>query len=273
MQGQGPRNNGTSHNLQLPRQHYAANKRPSRYPRGDGEDDDDEERLEGPEGDEDISVMTNDTETHVSFYSDNVTTGSYMDNVSTTPLKSIGSTPSTKSPSVLSAAINNDNDNSLYVASTTETSITPTVTNNPQLSHNLSYPNSQLSNLISATGSGLGGPDRPVPQGGSVSISSAAAGGNTGTTTGGPVDRDSESIVTLASSSRRLRRRSLDTNCSTAGIPPASIMERLSVNPTAANSTYAVSMYDRGSVYNNDRGSLNDVASSEQTSEQMSREN
>lgn len=44
-------------------------------------------------------------------------------------------------------------------------------------------------------------------------------------------DRDSESIVTLASLSRRIRRRSIDTNCSLAGIPPASIMERLTVNP------------------------------------------
>lgn len=55
-------------------------------------------------------------------------------------------------------------------------------------------------------------------------------------------ERDSESIVTLASSSRRIRRRSIDTNCSTAGIPPASIMERLSTQPTAANSSYAVSI-------------------------------
>lgn len=50
---------------------------------------------------------------------------------------------------------------------------------------------------------------------------------------GGERERDSESIVTLASSSRRVRRRSIDTNCSMAGIPPASIMERLTVNPTA----------------------------------------
>lgn len=46
-------------------------------------------------------------------------------------------------------------------------------------------------------------------------------------------DRDSESIITLASSSRRIRRRSLDDNCSLAGIAPASIMERLLVHTAA----------------------------------------
>lgn len=49
---------------------------------------------------------------------------------------------------------------------------------------------------------------------------------------GGERERDSELIVTLASLSRRVRRRSIDTNCSLAGIPPASIMERLTVNPS-----------------------------------------
>ncbi|EEQ36647.1 hypothetical protein CLUG_00770 [Clavispora lusitaniae ATCC 42720] len=46
-------------------------------------------------------------------------------------------------------------------------------------------------------------------------------------------ERDSESIVTLASSSRRGRRRSIDTNCSMAGIAPASIVERLTVHPVS----------------------------------------
>ncbi|ODV81081.1 uncharacterized protein CANTADRAFT_25340 [Suhomyces tanzawaensis NRRL Y-17324] len=122
------------------------------------------------------------------------TTGS--DNISTTPLKSIVSAQSTKSPSILS---NVNNDQNSLNASTAETSIAPSVTTNyvasgqPPALHSLQ-------------------------------------------------DRDSESIVTLASSSRRIRRRSIDTNCSTAGIPPASIMERLSVQPTTANSTYAVSV-------------------------------
>lgn len=53
-------------------------------------------------------------------------------------------------------------------------------------------------------------------------------------------ERDSESIVTLASSSRRVRRRSIDTNCSTAGIPPASIFERLNVQAGASNYAHSV---------------------------------
>lgn len=163
-------------------------------------------------------------ETHGSFNSDALTTNSYMDNISTTPLKSIGSAPSTTPPSVLS---DSHNDNQSYVASTTETSITPTVTQ-PNHSRTHSHHSQSVNSPISA-----------IPP-----------------TIIHPGDRDSESIVTLASSSRRLRRRSLDTNCSTAGIPPASIMEKVSVNPTAANSTYAVSMNDRGSVYNNERGSI-----------------
>lgn len=39
--------------------------------------------------------------------------------------------------------------------------------------------------------------------------------------------RDSELIITLASLSRRVRRRSIDTNCLMAGIAPASIMEQI----------------------------------------------
>lgn len=39
--------------------------------------------------------------------------------------------------------------------------------------------------------------------------------------------RDSELIITLASLSRRVRRRSIDTNCLMAGIAPASIMEHI----------------------------------------------
>lgn len=76
-------------------------------------------------------------------------------------------------------------------------------------------------------------------------------------------DRDSESIVTLASSSRRVRRRSLDTNSSTAGIPPASIMERLAIHPNAAS---IHNSNDRTSIYNATSQSsttdLNDQASS-----------
>lgn len=129
----------------------------------------------------------------------------HSDNISTIPLKSITSIPSTKSPSVLS-----DKDNNSYMASTAETSLAPS-------GHTVGLPSPQTTAQTAST--------------------SAASASNT------PVnDRDQESIVTLASSSRRVRRRSLDTNSSTTGIAPASIMERLSVHPTAA-SAYAPSAY------------------------------
>ena len=182
--------------------------------------------------DDDDSVQSVDTATRGSLHSNTTTTALYMDNASTTPLKSITSTPLTKSPSVLSGGAH---DNTLFVASTVDTSITPTMTQSQ--SHQGAMP--------SVAPPGTHAHPQSNPSG---AASVAASGGG---------DRDSESIVTLASSSRRLRRRSLDTNCSTAGIPPASIMERLSVNPTAANSNYAVSI-DRGS----NRGS--DDAASEQ---------
>ncbi|EAZ63621.2 cell wall integrity and stress response component 2 [Scheffersomyces stipitis CBS 6054] len=126
---------------------------------------------------------------------------SVSDNISTIPLKSITSAQSTKSPSILSDGVQDQNS---INASTAETSITPSVQTTTHLS-----PSNYTTHLA------------VVPNG---------------------QERDIESIVTLASSTRRIRRRSIDTNCSTAGIPPASIMERLSVQPTAANSTYAVSI-------------------------------
>ncbi|EDK36015.2 hypothetical protein PGUG_00113 [Meyerozyma guilliermondii ATCC 6260] len=130
----------------------------------------------------------------------------HSDNISTIPLKSITSIPSTKSPSVLS-----DKDNNSYMASTAETSLAPS-------GHTVGLPSPQTTAQTAST--------------------SAASASNT------PVnDRDQESIVTLASSSRRVRRRSLDTNSSTTGIAPASIMERLSVHPTAASApTHPVPM-------------------------------
>lgn len=124
---------------------------------------------------------------------------SISDNISTTPLKSIASVPSTDPPSILSE---NNNDNQSLNASTAETSLTPSLSTTP---FNLLFNRDRDS----------------LP----------------------PPDRDSESIVTLASSTRRIRRRSLETNSSTVGIPPASIMERLSVQPTAyANSLTTASL-------------------------------
>lgn len=130
--------------------------------------------------------------------SDQLTT--HSDNISTIPLKSIVSVPSTKSPSILSGDQNHDNHS--YVASTAETSIAPSV------AYNLNEINRNEINRNERNDRS----ERDSTRG----------------------ERDSESIITLASSLRRARRRSLDTNCSTTGIPPASIMERLSVHPSAS---------------------------------------
>lgn len=161
-----------------------------------------------------------------SILSDQTTT--HSDNLSTIPLKSIISVPSTKAPSVLSG--DNNQDNNSYVASTAETSLAPSI--HTVANHNYSlYPgNASLhSNHPSINQNPELARDRDRDS---------------------TRERDSESIITLASSTRRARRRSLDTNCSTAGIPPASIMERLSIHPNAAtSSTYAVSIHN-----SNDRG-------------------
>ena len=130
------------------------------------------------------------------------------------------------------SVLSTNQDNNSYVASTAETSIAPSIHAN-SVTQTLN-PNNQLQLQT--------------------------------------YDRDSESIVTLASSSRRTRRRSLETNSSTAGIPPASIMERLAIHPNAASSTYTASIHnanDRTSIYNANMGAsqssvtdLNDQANS-----------
>lgn len=132
------------------------------------------------------------------------------DNISTTPLKSITSGQSTKSPSILS---NINLDQTSLNASTAETSLAPSI----------------FTTHYTTVGPTTSSPATTANQASLHNTLNAQ-------------DRDSESIVTLASSSRRVRRRSIDTNCSTAGIAPASIMERLSVQPNTANSTYAVSV-------------------------------
>ncbi|ODV68954.1 hypothetical protein HYPBUDRAFT_152209 [Hyphopichia burtonii NRRL Y-1933] len=144
--------------------------------------------------------------------SDQLTT--HSDNISTIPLKSIVSVPSTKSPSILSGDQNHDNHS--YVASTAETSIAPSV------AYNLNEINRNEINRSERN-------DRSERD--STRGERDSTRGERDSTRG---ERDSESIITLASSLRRARRRSLDTNCSTTGIPPASIMERLSVHPSAS---------------------------------------
>jgi hypothetical protein len=168
--------------------------------------------VNGMDQSEEIDSSNDNHEARSTTNSDQLTTQSENDNISTIPLKSMTSA-STKSPSVLST----NQDNNSYVASTAETSLAPSIHAN-SVTQTLN-PNSQLQLQT--------------------------------------YDRDSESIVTLASSSRRTRRRSLETNSSTAGIPPASIMERLAIHPNAASSTYTASIHnanDRTSIYNGNMG-------------------
>lgn len=159
----------------------------------------------------------------------------HSDNVSTTPLKSIISTQSTKEPSILSGDANIDLTS--LNASTAETSLAPSV-NTPT---NYTFTPTITNGSALATPTSNGSNNNNHNQ--TLNLNNS-----------GVPDRDSESIVTLASSTRRIRRRSIDTNCSTAGIPPASIMERLSVQP--ANSNYATSIRTA-----NDRASQVEAAS------------
>lgn len=153
-----------------------------------------EVRVHGPYSDDNStrkSIKSQD------FASDDESLSVHSDNISTTPLKLITShTSTTNPPSVLSGE-NNHHDNTSLVASTAETSISPST---------------------------------------HVSLSPSIRGQNRDRDVSGNRDRDSESIITLASSTRRVRRRSIDTNCSMAGIAPASIMERL-LAPATAPST------------------------------------
>lgn len=145
----------------------------------------------------------------VDFASDEESQGSFhSDNVSTVPLKLIVSHSSTTNPlSILSGEPQNDN--SSYVASTADTSLAPSM-------HGSLLPGVHgLSREATATRERDRERDRDRER---------------------ERDRDSESIVTLASLSRRMRRRSIDTNGSMAGIAPASIMERLTVNPMSPGS-------------------------------------
>ncbi|KGQ80418.1 hypothetical protein MG5_06252 [Candida albicans P57072] len=168
------------------------------------------------------------------------------DNVSTTPLKSIVSSQSTKSPSILSGDAHNDQTS--LIASTAETSLAPSVqtptnyTFLPIITASLTNTTSSSSTTTTTTTTTTNNNNNATTNNNNNNNTilpvtyNASIGGQ---------DRDSESIVTLASSTRRIRRRSIDTNCSTTGIPPASIMERLSVHPGNGGtnaSTYANSI-------------------------------
>lgn len=200
--------NGTSKSKRRTKKPEHEGSSKTRATSSDGEQANTSRQSQGYSNEED-----NNSHTDTEFDSDDIRSGSYnsdqatehSDNILTTPLKSIVSSPSTKSPSVLSG--DNNQDTQSYNASTAETSIAPSSHLNPTINR-----------------------DGLPPPGG---------------------ERDSESIVTLASSSRRIRRRSLETNSSTTGIPPASIMERIFTQPTANNSAYANSINptERGSTH------------------------
>lgn len=135
-----------------------------------------------------------------------------LDNVLTIPLKLVISVQLTKLPLILLDP-HGATDQSLFNPLTTET-------------------------LIAALLIGISLPQTTVHTG----VTERVAGHNL------REDRDAESVVTLALLTRRRRRRSIDTNCLTAGIPPASIMERLTVHPGGgALSNYARLIEDQKS--------------------------
>ncbi|RCK65992.1 hypothetical protein Cantr_01785 [Candida viswanathii] len=219
---------GTSHRAR----HDAANTRNTRLANARNTRNSEDARSQ--QNDE-LDSLHNDDE-----HSLDVTSDMHSDNVSTTPLKSIISTQSTKEPSILSGEANNDLTS--LNASTAETSLAPSV-NTPT---NYTFAPTTTNNT---TGSATA-----TPTSNSSNTNNTNNNQTLNLNSSGAPDRDSESIVTLASSTRRIRRRSIDTNCSTAGIPPASIMERLSVQP--ANSNYANSIRTA-----NDRASQVEAAS------------
>ena len=178
------------------------------------------------------------------------------DNVSTTPLKSIVSSQSTKSPSILSGDALNDQTS--LIASTAETSLAPSVqtptnyTFLPTITTSLTSTTSSSSTTTTTTNTTTNNNNNSNNNNNNNNNAAIVNNNNNNNTilpitfnaSIGGQDRDSESIVTLASSTRRIRRRSIDTNCSTTGIPPASIMETLSVHPGGGTnaSTYANSI-------------------------------
>ncbi|KAI5970929.1 hypothetical protein CANMA_000089 [Candida margitis] len=207
--------------------------------------------FQGSYDDQDRDGNYNDSDQH---------TNNSEDNISTIPLKSIVSRQSTKNPSILSTDMNNDH--SSLIASTAETSLAPSVhTSANNYITTAHHQQNNQNNLNTTTVDEDGVETGPSATATPVTLNTSNSASASQILSNAAQEGDNESIVTLASSSRRRRRRSIDTNCSTNAIPPASIMERLSVQPTAANSIYANSIrtgnYDRSSQlsHNDDQGS------------------
>lgn len=178
------------------------------------------------------------------------------DNISTIPLKSIVSTQSTKSPSILSES----QDQTSFNASTTETSIATSLNNNYNINNqNNNNNNNNVHNNINNNNIN----NNNITQQLNVNINNAIPYQNQ-LLPHHVVDRDTESVVTLASSTRRVRRRSIDTNCSTTGIAPASIMERLPIHPNTSSYTPSIRTSEPASQM--DHEDSNDLQSEDQKS-------
>ncbi|KAG7193777.1 uncharacterized protein KQ657_000469 [Scheffersomyces spartinae] len=140
------------------------------------------------------------------------------DNVSTIPLKSItlGTSTATREPSILSNNHRSGLPNGHYIHYSHQSTAATIVT--------AATSTSTAASMTQGLGIDLFSGHEPSTTAPSIMT-------NTLIVPSVHSPMDTESIITLASSSRRMRRRSIDTNCSTNGIPPASIFERLSVYP------------------------------------------
>ncbi|KAG7822259.1 hypothetical protein KL928_000734 [Ogataea angusta] len=72
---------------------------------------------------------------------------------------------------------------------------------------------------------------------------------------------DSSSVITIASSTRNKRRRSIDTNASTSAIPPASIFERIITANTSTSKLAASEAPSRAAVSEQDSVASGDYCS------------
>ncbi|KAG7879690.1 hypothetical protein KL938_003743 [Ogataea parapolymorpha] len=179
-----------------------------------------------------------------SFYSTEVSTG---DNVSTRPILSNSSDESDNEDDEIDSSYKYYDPS---VKSTAMTSIAPTALT--------SASSSVPSNMIIVPGGSSG------TQGHGTSILSY-----TGSTTPTAVSfshqtahgADSSSVITIASSTRNRRRRSIDTNASTSAIPPASIFERIITANTSTSKLPASEGPSRAPVSEQDSVASGDYCS------------
>ncbi|KAG7896117.1 hypothetical protein KL905_004675 [Ogataea polymorpha] len=179
-----------------------------------------------------------------SFCSTEVSTG---DNISTRPILSNSSDESDNEDDEIDSSYKYYDPS---VKSTAMTSIAPTAFT--------SASSSVPSNMIIVPGGSSG------TQGHGTSILSY-----TGSTTPTAVSfshqtahgADSSSVITIASSTRNRRRRSIDTNASTSAIPPASIFERIITANTSTSKLPASESPSRAPVSEQDSVASGDYCS------------